>query len=148
MVIEMLIAISIMATSILAAMTVSQRSINVSRQAFHATQAAFLLEEGAEIIRLFRDNGWSNISSLTAGFNYSPDFSAGAWVLSETVSPTGIFTRIVTVANVNRDNTTKDIASIGADDPGTKLVTITVSWPEGSLTITKNLSFYLMDIFS
>ena len=148
MVIEMLIAVSIMATSILAAMTISQRSINVSRQAFHATQAAFLLEEGAEVVRLLRDDDWNNISSLTAGLDYYPNFSAGAWALSETISPAGIFTRIVTVANVNRDNTTKNIASAGADDPGTKLINITVSWPEGGLTVTKNLSFYLMDIFS
>src|SRR3989338_1786632 len=85
MVIEMLIAVSIMATSILAAMTISQRSINVSRQAFHATQAAFLLEEGAEVVRLLRDDDWNNISSLTAGLDYYPNFSAGAWALSETI---------------------------------------------------------------
>ena len=148
MVIEVLVAVSIITVSILAAMAVAQKSVYVSRQAFHATQAAFLLEEGAEAVRIQRDNGWANISSFSAGTNYYPTFSAGTWTLSETANTVGIFTRTVSISSVNRDDTTKDIASSGADDPGTKLVTVTVSWPEGGVTVTKTLRFYVMDIFS
>ena len=148
MMVEMLVAISIIAVSILAATMVAQKSIYVSRQAFHATQAAFLLEEGAETVRILRDNAWTNISSLTPGANYYPIFSGGTWVLSETANVVGIFTRQVSVMNVNRDNITKDISTIGTDDPGTKLVTVTVSWIEGGATVTKTLQFYIMNIFS
>ena len=148
MVIEVLIAVSIIAVSILVAMTVSQKSVYVSRQAFHATQAAFLLEEGAEAVRIQRDNAWTNISGLTADTDYYPTFSANTWTLSPTANMVGIFTRTVSIANVNRDNTTKDISTTGANDPGTKLITVTVSWPEGGTTITKTLQFYISDIFS
>ncbi|HEY4493936.1 MAG TPA: hypothetical protein VJB95_00680 [Candidatus Paceibacterota bacterium] len=148
MLVEVLIVTAIITVAILAAMAVSQKSIYVSRQAFHATQAAFLLEEGAEAVRILRDNGWSNISNLNTATTYYPEFSGGTWTLSVTASTVGIFTRTVNVADVNRDDSTGDIASAGTDDPGTKLFTITVSWPEGGTTITRTLPFYIMDIFS
>ncbi|HBG68717.1 hypothetical protein A2W67_00600 [Candidatus Nomurabacteria bacterium RIFCSPLOWO2_02_40_28] len=149
MVIEILIVASIITVSILAAMAVSQKSIYVMRQAFHATQAGFLLEEGAEAVRILRDNAWSNISSLTAGTNYYTTFSGGTWTLSATANTVGIFTRTVTVASVSRDNVTKDIVtSGGTDDTGTKLVTVTVFWSEAGTTVTKTLKFYIINIFS
>jgi Tfp pilus assembly protein PilV len=147
MMVEIIVAASIISISILAAMTVTQKSIYVSRQAFHATQASFLLEEGAEATRILRDNAWANISGLTAGANYYPTFSGGTWTLSASSNTVGIFTRTITLANVNRDNTTQDIAEVGTNDPGTKLVTVTVSWPEGGATISKTLKFYRADIF-
>ena len=148
MIVEVLVAVSIITVSILAAMMVAQKSIYVSRQAFHTTQAAFLLEEGAEAVRILRDNAWNNISSLNPGTNYYPTFSGDTWILSSTANTVGIFTRTVTIANVNRDNTTKDISSAGTNDPGTKLMTVTVSWLEGGTPVMKTLQFYIMDIFS
>lgn len=149
MVVEVLVAMAIITASILSATAVAQKSVYISRQAFHATQAAFLLEEGAEAVRVLRDNAWSNISSLIIGANYYPLFSSGAWTLSTTANTIGIFTRTITLANVNRDNTTQDIVSSGGTlDSGTKLVTVTVSWGEGGATITKTLQFYIIDIFS
>lgn len=146
--VEVLIAVSIITASILSAMAVAQKSIYVSRQAFHSTQASFLLEEGAEAVRVLRDNAWTNISSLTPNTNYYPTFSGGTWTLSLTPNTVGIFTRTATIATVNRDNTTKDISGTGTNDPGTKLVTVTVSWVEGGTTVTKTLQFYIMNIFS
>ncbi len=150
MMVEILVAVSIMAVSILTAMEVTQKSLEVSRQASHRTQASFLLEEGAEAVRILRDNAWTNISSLTPNTNYYLKFSGGTWISSSTASDgvVGIFTRKISLASVNRDNTTKDISSVGTDDPGTKLITVTVSWVEGSTTITKTLQFYIIDIFS
>ena len=148
LVVEVLVVASIITASVLAAMAVAQKSMYVSRQSFHATQASFLLEEGAEAVRILRDNAWSNISSLTAGTNYYPTFSGGTWTLSQTANTVGIFTRTVSIAPVNRDNITKDISITGTDDPKTKLVTVTVFWTEGSATPTKTLKFYVMDIFS
>lgn len=148
MVVEILVAVSIIVVSVLAAMTVAQKSISVSRQAFHTTQATFLLEEGAEAVRILRDNAWTNISDLSAGANYYLNFSGSTWILEETANTVGIFTRTISLANVNRDNITKDISSTGTNDLGTKLITVTVSWPEGGVTITKTLQFYIMNIFS
>ncbi|MES3032335.1 MAG: hypothetical protein V4699_03800 [Patescibacteria group bacterium] len=149
MMIEILIAASIISASVVAAMAVAQKSVYVSFKAFHVSQAAFLLEEGAEAVRITRDNAWTNISNLTAGTIYYPTFAGGTWTLSTTSNTVGIFTRSATVASVSRDNTTKDIVSSGgAVDSGTKLVTVTVSWQEGGVTVSKTLQFYISDIFS
>lgn len=130
MVVEVLIATSIITVSILAATAVAQKSIHVSRQAFHTTQATFLLEEGAENARIERDNAWDNITTLNS---------------SEQI---GIFTRTVVASSVNRDDFSKDIVSAGGTlDPRTKLITVTVFWQEGGQTINKSLQFYLSDIF-
>ncbi|MFA4975455.1 MAG: hypothetical protein WC839_01085 [Candidatus Paceibacterota bacterium] len=147
LVIEIVIGAAIIVVSVLAAMSVTQKSVYVSRQSFHISQATFLLEEGAEVVRLLRDDAWTNISSLAPATNYYPIFSS-SWSLSTSFSSVGNFTRTITVFNVNRDVTTQDISVAGVDDPGTKLVTVTVSFPEGGETITKTLSFYIMDIFS
>ncbi len=124
-----MVAVSIITAAILATMAVAQKSVYVSRQALHTTQAAFLLEEGAENARIARDNAWSNVASLNT---------------SEQI---GIFTRTVAASGVNRDNTTSDISAAGTDDPDTKLITVTVYWPEGGNVITKTLQFYIMNIF-
>lgn len=147
MTIEAMVAISIIVVAVLAAMSVTQKAIYVSRQSLHVSQASFLLEEGAETVRILRDNSWSNISGLTVGTNYYSTFS-GSWTLSTTPLAVGIFTRKINIANVNRNATTGDIASTGTSDVGTKLVTITVSWTEGGTALSKTLSFYIMDIFS
>lgn len=147
MMVEILVAVSIITASILATMTVAQKSVYVSRQALHTTQAAFLLEEGAEAVRILRDNAWTNISSLTPATDYYLGFAGGTWTLSLTSDTVDSFTRIVRVEPVNRDDTTKDIAVSGVNDPGTKLVMVTVSWVEGGTILTKNLQFYIMDIF-
>ncbi len=146
--VEVLIAISIITISILASMTVAQKSIYVSRQSLHFSQANFLLEEGAEAVRILRDNAWTNISSLTLETYYYPLFSNGTWSLSTTPNTVGIFTRKMTISSVKRDDTSKDISDTGTVDTGTKLVTITVSWSESGTTVTKTLSFYILDIFS
>src|ERR1035437_605758 len=115
MMIEIIIVISIITVSTLAAMAVAQKSIYLARQSTHASQAAFLLEEGAEATRIVRDNAWSGISSLTANTNYYLKFSGGTWITSSTSTDgiVDIFTRKVSITGVNRDNTTKDISAIG-----------------------------------
>ena len=147
MMVEVILVVSIITISLLSIMAVAQKSVAVSRQALNTGQAAFLLEEGAEAVRINRDNVWSNVSLLTQGANYYPLFSGGTWTLSATPNTVDIFTRTVTVANVLRDATTQDISASGSNDPGTKLVTVSVSWNEAGTVTTKTLQFYILDIF-
>ena len=147
MLVEVIVAFSIMTISVIAAMQVAQKNISIAKQALRTTQAMYLLEEGAEAVRIVRDNAWTNISGLTNGTAYYPTFTGGTWTLSTTPNTIGEFTRTVTIASVKRDNTTQDISSTGTDDPGTKLVTITVTWTEGSTNLSKNIQFYITDIF-
>lgn len=145
--VEVVIATAIILISVLVAVNVASKSISSSKQAIHATEATFLLEEGAEAVRIARDNAWTNISGLNINTDYYPTFSGGTWTLSPAPNTVGIFTRTVRIESVKRDASTNDISANGVDDPGTKLVTVNVSWSEGGVTISKTLSFYLSNIF-
>jgi Tfp pilus assembly protein PilV len=148
MMVEILVATSIMVIIVLATMTVVQKGLSVSHQSLHVTQASFLLEEGANAVRISRDNAWSNISNLSTSTTYYPTFTGGTWILSTTPNQVDAFTRTVTISAVNRDAGTGDIVSSGGTlDPGTKLVTVNVSWLESGQTVSKNLSFYISNIF-
>lgn len=138
MMVEVIIASSIILVSVLAAMSVAQKSIVVSHQALHISQAGFLLEEGAENMRIARDDAWSNVATLSS-------------------EQKGIFTRTVVASGVcrnlndpNKDDISSSTSCGGTtySDSHTKLITVTVSWVEGGQTITKTLPFYLADIFS
>ena len=155
MMVEIIIATSIITVFVLVSLSVAQKAITVSRRAVHTAEASFLLEEGAESIKIFRDSNttWINFTNLfNTSSTYCMPSTISSWtsVLS-TSSPCtkiGIFTRVVNVANVNRDTISSDIVSSGGvDDPGTKLITITVSWPESGSTINKVLRFYINNIF-
>ncbi len=151
--VEILVGSAIISTSLLAIIVVGGRSVVLSNRALHTYQASTLLEEGAESVRLVRDGAWSNISSLTAGTTYYPAFnsSTNTWTLSTTSSDgtVGQFTRSVVLSTVNRDSTTKDIVSSGgSSDTGTRLATVTVSWTESGVSVSKVLQFYISDIFS
>ena len=149
MMVEVIIASSIMLIVTIATMTVVQKGISISHQSLHATQASFLLEEGGEAVRTIRDSDWSNISNLSTSTNYYPTFGSNTWTLSTTPNQIDSFTRTVIIKAVNRDATTGDIVTSGGVlDVGTKLIVVNVSWQEGGQTITKNLSFYISNIFS
>jgi type II secretory pathway pseudopilin PulG len=150
MLVELLIAASIITTSVLVIMNTVQGSSQASRQALHTLQASFLLEEAAEAVRTIRDNNWSDVSGLIPAQDYYLVFSptTGTWSLLNTAEAVGSFTRKINVTNVMRDNVTANISSTGTLDPNTKMITVIVSWQEGGKTISKTISFYLMNIFS
>ncbi len=145
--VEIIVATSIVTVVIIAASLVTQKSIYLARQSVHQSQSAMLLEEGAEATRILRDNGWSNISSLNLDTNYYLTFTGGTWILSSTPNVVDIFTRKVVFSSAYRDGS-QNLAASGVVDNQTKLVTITVSWVEGGQTISKNLQFYITDLFS
>ncbi len=152
-VVEILVGCAILTTMIFALMAAAQKGINLSHNALKQTEANMLLEEGAEAIRSIRDGSWATISGFTLDTNYYLTFntSTNLWTLGTT--PTAVidstFTRTLVFSQVLRDVATDDISSSGNLDTRTKKVTITVSWPtsEGN-TISKNLSFYIADIFN
>ncbi len=148
MMVEVLVAVAIITIAVLSATAVAQKSVTVSRQSTHNLQAAFLLEEGAEAVRVLRDDNWTNISSLVSGTTYYPTFSGGTWTLSTTANTIDSFTRTVVLADVNRDGVSGDIVSSGGTlDAGTKFVTVTVTWSEGTNNLSKTLSFYITNLF-
>lgn len=150
--IEVLIACAIISVSIFALMSASTKGIELSKQALRQTQVSLLLEEGVEAVKSIRDDSWANISSLTLNTNYYLTFNTGSskWSLGTvaTADIDSLFTRTIVFSAVNRDSN-DDIATSGTLDPRTKKVSVVVSWPvSGGTTSTKNLDFYISDIFN
>lgn len=146
--VEVLVACSIISMITLTVMSAASRGIELSSRALKQVQASMLMEEGVEAVKSVRDANWSNISNLPLGNSYL-SFS-NVWSLSNTNQVEvvdGTFTRTIRLSEVRRDGN-DDIASSGTVDPGTKKVTVSVSWNSSGQTISKEINFYLSDIFN
>lgn len=113
-------------------------------------QAAFLLQEGAEALTLLRDEAWTNLSSLAPETPYFLSWNGTKWTTtaSETLVDNA-FRRTITLSDVYRRNSDKDIvASTSPDaktiDPGTTKITVQVTAPGG---VDKSLTAYLTNLF-
>lgn len=151
LVVEILVGLSIIALIVLAFSNLAQKSISLSNRSLNTLKATFLLEEAGEITKMYRDEAWSNVSSLSLDTDYYLDFDSVNEQYYFSTTPSKIdnfFTRIIRFESVNRDSSTDDIAQVGDLDSNTLLVDISISWQEKSEIITKNLSFYISDIFS
>lgn len=149
-IIEVIVASAIITVSMLSVMSVATKGIEFSNLALRQTEANFLLEEGAEAVKIIRDTNWSNISGLTVGTNYylSYDNNSNIWSLGTTPNTVdSIFSRAIVFSGVYRDGN-DDIADSGTEDTGARKVTISVSWTSNGQSYSKDLSFYVLDIFS
>ena len=151
-IIEVLIACAIISVTTFALISASVRGIQLSDRALKQTQASILLEEGAEVVKVIRDNSWATVSGFTLDTNYYFTFDTGTntWSLGTTPTSTidSIFTRTVVFSSVERDGSDDIVASGGTIDPRTKKITVTVSWPQSGSTASKVLTFYISDIFN
>lgn len=147
--VEIIVACAIVSLTLVSVISLYGQALTFSDQSLHVYQASTLLEEGAEITRVLRDNGWSNISTLATSTSYYPVFatSTNTWSLTTTSTSIDIFTRSISVSPVYRDGSAR-IASSGTLDTNSKLITVTVSWNETTGLVTKTFSFYLMNIFA
>jgi prepilin-type N-terminal cleavage/methylation domain-containing protein len=151
--IEVLVACTIISISTFAIMSAAQKGIATSNNSLKSMQASLLLEEGAEAVKSLRDSSWSNMSSLTNGSVYylSYNNTTNVWSLSTTVAPDidSTFTRTVVVSSVSRDSSDDIVSSGGTVDTHARKVLVTVSWSDGAgSTVSKTLTFYVIDIFS
>jgi len=148
LVVEALVATFIVTLILIISASAAAAGLSASRRALDKTQAAYLLEEGAEIVKIIRDEDWAGVSGLLENTDYYASFSGGIWALSTTPSTIDGFTRIFEVEEVVRD-ANDDIDSSGTADDGTRLITVTVSWAISSgTTASETLSFYVSDILS
>lgn len=145
--IEVVIAVSIIAIAFIQLTSAVQRSLTLSTQSLRMTQASFLLEEGAEATRTIRDTSWATLYAAARGIPYQLSFSSGAWSLSGSSQPIDGFTRTVTFSDVYRDGSDK-IAASGTLDAGTIRADVTLNWQNGSASASRTLPLYLSDIFN
>lgn len=147
---EVVVAAAIVGLVATGIVTVYLAQLSIGIDLPNRVSATLLQKEGIEAVRYMRDSSWaSNIAPLTLGATYYLSTSTGTWAatLAKPAADTGIFTRTVKFTAVNRDPN-GNIAVSGANDPNTRLVTVTVSYPNGSATTTYSVSAYLTNLFS
>ena len=150
--VEIVVATGIISLSLVSIIATAGRSIAVSHRALNTYGAALELEEGTEAVRIIRDDAWSNIAGLSTGTLYYPAFDpiTNTWSLSTTSSDGvfGIYTRSVTVSDIQR-NEAGDIDPSGSvPDSGTRALAVSVAWKESTgQEVTKTATVYLSDIF-
>ena len=114
-----------------------------------------LVDEGIGAVRNIATEQWQHIYDVNkTGVHYHPVVASGAWALVSGDDAIAVgaktYVRSVTVANVCRDATTRDITGItdtggstmlctasgGAFDPSTQWVTVSVQLPDGGDTLS------------
>lgn len=147
--VELIVISAVLMIIVIAASYVAKKSIEVSNRTLNTMQASFLLEEGVEVMRILRDSNFGAVDPAIEGSsNQYLVLTSNTWSLVDAPQTNGIFTRIINIYPVYRDSTTADIVTSGGSlDAGTSKITITVSWPESTGTLSKSLTFYLSDLF-
>lgn len=148
--IEVVIATALISIITIALVSVTQQSLQLSDRSLKQAQASFLLEEGAEAVKTIRDDSWAAITSVALDTDQYLSFNTGTnkWSLSSTPSTIdNIFTRTVVVSEAFRDGS-GDLADSGTADSSTRKVVVTVSWTASSGSLSKSLSFYVLDLFN
>jgi type II secretory pathway pseudopilin PulG len=160
-IIEVIIACSIITITVFTLMSAASKGIELSGRSLRQTQANTLLEEGVEAVKTIRDDSWDTISalSLDAPYYLFYDINTNKWSLSSSMDtpissiPTypidDIFSRQVVFSEVYRNNDDDIDEEDGSNlDDGIKKVTVTVSWHSSGSQVSKDLVFYLADIFN
>jgi len=150
-IIEVIVACAIITSTSLILMSSASKGIELSNRALRQSESSMLLEEGAEAVKSIRDANWDLISSLSSDTEYYLyfDTTSNTWSLSATPSSKidEIFNRSIVLSDVYRDSN-DDIAETGYLDEGFKRVVVTVDWQNKGEVKSKNLIFYLSNIFN
>jgi Tfp pilus assembly protein PilV len=148
-ILEVLIGATIITVGILALITAYNVYVKYALSNDKKVQATYLLEEGIEVVTLLRDSSWTNFIVPMGTATTSLYWNSSSWRVSSTTNEyiDSFFVRNVKLSAVNRDANGR-IASSGTNDADTRLVTVTVSYPDRNGTTTETLSKYLMNIYS
>ncbi len=148
--VEVIVAAAIIGSAVLATMGVYANLSKLSYQNMPKIQANYLAEEGIEAVRTLRDSGWSaKISKLSTTTAYNLYWNGTNWTATTTSALIdNLFSRAFTLSDVVRDANFNIASSSGTYDSGSKMVSVTVSWPDRDGTSTKNLQGYIFNTFN
>lgn len=145
---EAVIVSAIASTFIIVLSLVNANYVSYALSQSDVIGANYLAEESLEAAIFMRDKSWSTyINGLAANYEYYLYFDGGNWTATTTVESNAPFIRTVRFDNVYRDGS-DNIAASGSLDPGTRLVTATVSWATKTGTSTRVLQTYLTNAFN
>ena len=144
--VEIIVVIAVITVSFTAILQLFKLQIQTERAKREEMAAYTLLSESLEAVRSIRDDGWSNLSSLTMGADYYPKISGNSWVLSN-IDPGAIngYSRWVVINSVNRDIASGNIVSppSGSLDLDTLEIVSYVEWQSNGTTTSRDLRTYL-----
>jgi prepilin-type N-terminal cleavage/methylation domain-containing protein len=153
--VEVLIASAMISLTAFALIASTTKGLELSDRALNQVQANNLIEEGIEAIKTIRDTNWNNISNIQNNVDYylNFDLNSNSWNLLTLINEENsivdeIFYRKITFSSVERDANTDDIVSSGVIDGGGKRVNVEVKWLYKGDWISRNIVFYLFNIFN
>lgn len=142
--IEVLVSVFVVTVIIIFVLGSVYDTVSVTKRSLERTQAAFLLEESAEVLRYMRSTSWTNISNLTTGMTYGIVWDGTSWSIAPGAQIEGNFSRSFVCNTVARDATTDAIVTTGGvNDEGTRRCDISVSWAVPTGTRQETLSLYI-----
>lgn len=148
--IEMIIGSAVLSVSLLGISNFFQSTLRTSGITQSLVQGDYLLEEGMETMKLFRDTSYLNyFNRMSTTTTYYLTWNGTTW--ATTTTNTFIdskFERKFTLTDVKRD-ANSDISASGTYDPDIKLVTMSVAWNRPvSGTTTRAIKAYVVNIFN
>lgn len=148
-IVEVVIASAIISISMISITNVYGNFLTLSLANTEKVQAVFLLDEGVEVIKTMRNYAWSNISSSNVNTTYYLTWQNSRW--QSTTTPNTVdnkFIRTFTVSDVYRDVSTLNIVSNGGVlNNDSKVVNLDVSWDYKGATSSKQISFYVFNLY-
>lgn len=149
--VEVLVAVAIIAITSVSIFNVYTTYLRAQLSNVKAVKAAFLMEEGLEVVRLLRDTSWStSIAPVTASTTQYLSWTGAAWQFTTTPQMIDtLYARTVVFMPVYRDGNNR-IAETGTLDPNTRGFTVTVEWPDDNTalsTTTKQISSYITNLY-
>lgn len=147
-IVEVLVVAALLLTVTVSVSQIFPRFIVSFREASSAVKANYLLEEGVEVVKIFRAESWGkNISALQNNTPYRVSFDVGNMTWATTSSAElidGKFDRTIILSEVYRDMDGK-IASSGNVDADSRKVDVNVLWQTEAGTTTKTLTTYIFN---
>lgn len=137
--IEIIIAMGLVSVFALAFMQMTLGSRESGKQGQTRTEAVEYARQGLEAVRSL---GRQNFASLSVG-THGISISGNVFTLSGSQNTSGVFTRTVQIALVQRDANGDIVQSGGSVDYDTRYVTSTVTWMMGDDTRQVVLDTYL-----
>lgn len=149
--VEVLVAVSIIAITSVSIFNVYTAYLRAELNNVKSVKAAFLMEEGLEVVRLLRDTSWSSyIAPVTASTTQYLNWTGSAWQFTTTPQMIDTrYARTVVFTAVYRDANNR-IAASGTLDPNTRGFTVAVAWPDDNTalsTTTKQISSYITNLY-
>ncbi len=148
-IVEVVIASAIISVSMISITNVYGNFLTLSLANTEKVQAVLLLDEGVEAIKTIRSHSWSSIASSTINTVYYLTWQDLRWQSTTTpVVVDGKFVRTFTVSDVYRDASTLNIVNNGGVlNNDSKIINLDVTWVYKGATSSKQISFYVFNIY-